>query len=136
MYNIVTIQPTLYSIHTGDITRGTLNKVLPYGDSIDVVELRGDHLLEALEHSVFDLDEDATNYQMMQLSGWLVGWFNGLNTWNLFHVAPKENHVEFSSTNVLNLCRRDYIRPNPKNRYLTDYVMRIAGVLNSRILYD
>ena len=43
--------------------------MLPYGDSIDVIELYGRHLKEALEHSVYELDEGKTNYQMLQVSG-------------------------------------------------------------------
>ncbi|XP_033634482.1 snake venom 5'-nucleotidase-like [Asterias rubens] len=62
------------SIKAGDITIGTLNKVLPYGDSIDVIELYGRHLKEALEHSVYELDEGKTNYQMLQVSGIRVSY--------------------------------------------------------------
>ncbi len=66
---MITCLKVYLNLFTGDITIGTLNKVLPYGDSIDVIELLGIHLLEVLEHSVFELDEGKTNYQLLQVSG-------------------------------------------------------------------
>ncbi|XP_022106650.1 5'-nucleotidase-like [Acanthaster planci] len=70
--SITTTGSMVSSAGVGDITIGTINKIIPYGDTIDVIELKGRHLLEALENSVFDWDEDKINYQMMQMAGMRV----------------------------------------------------------------
>ncbi|MFI8685630.1 bifunctional metallophosphatase/5'-nucleotidase [Rossellomorea sp. NPDC077527] len=55
------------SIEAGDITLGDVLEVLPFGNSIVTLELTGEEILQALEHSVAKVDEEAG--QFLQVSG-------------------------------------------------------------------
>lgn len=54
-----------------DLTFGDLVTVLPFGNTIDTLELRGKHLIETLEYAVSkSYDEDRFNgAYMLQMSG-------------------------------------------------------------------
>ena len=54
------------SIETGDITREDIYNVLPYEDKLVTVQITGSMLLQILEHSVADLEE---NSAFLQISG-------------------------------------------------------------------
>ena len=59
-----------FVIHpTGPITIGQLTRMLPYGDTIDKVDLKGVHLLEVLEHSVAAIGDGKPNGAFLQVSG-------------------------------------------------------------------
>ncbi|XP_038077296.1 snake venom 5'-nucleotidase-like [Patiria miniata] len=70
--SITTTGSMASSADIGDITTASINKIIPYGDTIDVIELQGRYLLEALENSVYEWDEAKINYQMMQMAGMRV----------------------------------------------------------------
>ena len=43
--------------------------MLPYGDTIDKIELKGVHLLEVLEHSVAAIEDGKPSGAFLQVSG-------------------------------------------------------------------
>lgn len=55
------------SINRGDITLGEVLEVLPFGNALVTMELTGEEILQALEHSVAKVDEEAG--QFLQVSG-------------------------------------------------------------------
>ncbi|MGG3915715.1 bifunctional metallophosphatase/5'-nucleotidase [Rossellomorea vietnamensis] len=55
------------SIGEGDITLGDVLEVLPFGNTLVTLNLTGEEILLALEHSVADLDNEAG--QFLQVSG-------------------------------------------------------------------
>ncbi|XP_030854118.1 5'-nucleotidase [Strongylocentrotus purpuratus] len=57
------------SISQGDITIGDIANVLPFGNTVDVLELRGIHLLEALENAVIMFDLDTLDGRFLQVAG-------------------------------------------------------------------
>ncbi|XP_052089226.1 5'-nucleotidase-like [Mytilus californianus] len=57
------------SIERGNITIGNVLEVSPFRNTIDTIKLRGDYLLQALEHSVADYDIDGPGGAYLQYSG-------------------------------------------------------------------
>ncbi len=55
------------SINKGEITLGEILTVLPFGDTLVTLDLTGEEILAALEHSVAKVDEEAG--QFLQVSG-------------------------------------------------------------------
>lgn len=53
----------------GDIRIGQLNQVLPYGNTIDIVTLKGRHLIEVLETAVAGVTEIEPSNSFPQVSG-------------------------------------------------------------------
>ena len=51
------------------LTKRDLIDVLPYGNQADIIELKGVHLLEALEHSVSKYNPKAPGGEFLQVSG-------------------------------------------------------------------
>ena len=51
----------------GTITIGEVLEVLPFGNALVTLELTGEEILQALEHSVAELEEEAG--QFLQVSG-------------------------------------------------------------------
>ena len=43
--------------------------MLPFGNQADIIELKGEHLLAALEHSVSSYNPKAPSGQFLQMSG-------------------------------------------------------------------
>ena len=54
---------------TGDITINDLLLNMPYGNTIDVLELKGKHILDMLEHSVKRYEDSGNAGEFIQLSG-------------------------------------------------------------------
>lgn len=49
--------------------------VFPYGDTIDVIEMKGDDVLNALEYSVDDLASTLSpQREFLQTAGWLKNY--------------------------------------------------------------
>lgn len=63
------------SFTAGDITIGDIANVLPFGNTVDVLELRGIHLLEALENAVIMFDLDTLDGRFLQVAGQLKECF-------------------------------------------------------------
>lgn len=60
----------LFNVYFSDsLTYRDLIEVLPFGNQADIIELKGVHLLEALEHSVSSYNPVAPNGQFLQVSG-------------------------------------------------------------------
>ena len=57
----------LFSLES--LTYRDLIDVLPYGNQADIIELKGVHLLEALEHSVSKYNPKAPGGEFLQVSG-------------------------------------------------------------------
>ncbi|CAG2203071.1 CD73 [Mytilus edulis] len=57
------------SFEKGNITIGNVLEVNPFRNTIDTIMLRGDYLLQALEHSVADYDVDGPGGSFLQYSG-------------------------------------------------------------------
>ncbi|XP_063404664.1 snake venom 5'-nucleotidase-like [Mytilus trossulus] len=57
------------SFEKGNITIGNVLEVNPFRNTIDTIMLRGDFLLQALEHSVADYDVDGPGGAFLQYSG-------------------------------------------------------------------
>ncbi|XP_063404663.1 snake venom 5'-nucleotidase-like [Mytilus trossulus] len=57
------------SIEKGNITIGNVLEVSPFRETIDTIKLRGDFLLQALEHSVANYDVDGPEGAFLQYSG-------------------------------------------------------------------
>ena len=52
-YKIMQLSTAIFPfIATGDVNYGDILETLPYRDTLSIVELRGRHVLEVLEHSV------------------------------------------------------------------------------------
>ncbi|PIK41239.1 putative 5'-nucleotidase-like, partial [Apostichopus japonicus] len=74
------------SINQGTIRNGDVTNVLPFMDTIDVVELNGHHLIEALEHAVESIDQVKLPGFFLQVSGKIIHSLSAL-----FH-AHSNNH--------------------------------------------
>ncbi|XP_070569172.1 snake venom 5'-nucleotidase-like [Ptychodera flava] len=57
------------SITQGDITVEDVVTVLPFGNTVDIVQLKGEHLLESLEHSVSRYSPLVQAGEFLQISG-------------------------------------------------------------------
>ncbi|XP_071831246.1 snake venom 5'-nucleotidase-like isoform X2 [Apostichopus japonicus] len=62
------------SINQGTIRNGDVTNVLPFMDTIDVVELNGHHLIEALEHAVESIDQVKLPGFFLQVSGLKIAY--------------------------------------------------------------
>ena len=51
------------------ITYGDILTVLPFGNTADIIEIKGKHLLHVLEHSVTEYSETNPSGRFMQYSG-------------------------------------------------------------------
>ena len=51
------------------LTKRDIIEVLPFGNQADIIELKGEHLLAALEHSVSTYNPKAPSGQFLQMSG-------------------------------------------------------------------
>ncbi|XP_072036304.1 snake venom 5'-nucleotidase-like [Amphiura filiformis] len=69
---MTTAGSTRSSIEPGPITIGHLTRIMPYGNSIDKVTLKGKHLLEVLETSVASYEEGVPQGTFLQVSGLMV----------------------------------------------------------------
>lgn len=59
-------------IEQGTITRGDLLTLMPFGNSVDVIDIKGKYLRQALEHSVENYDPVSKPGAFLQMSGLLV----------------------------------------------------------------
>ncbi|XP_033741400.1 snake venom 5'-nucleotidase-like [Pecten maximus] len=59
-------------IEQGNITRGDLLTLMPFGNSVDVIDIKGKYLRQALEHSVENYDPIDKPGALLQMSGLLV----------------------------------------------------------------
>ncbi|XP_033099228.1 snake venom 5'-nucleotidase-like [Anneissia japonica] len=57
------------SIQVGDITIGDVNTVLPFGNTVDIVELKGLHIKEAFEYCVKNYGNGDLGGEFLQVSG-------------------------------------------------------------------
>ncbi|XP_070570251.1 5'-nucleotidase-like [Ptychodera flava] len=57
------------SIHPGNVTVGDVMNVLPYGNTLDLLDLKGVHILEALEYSVAKYDGTTLLNSFLQTAG-------------------------------------------------------------------
>ncbi|XP_071830475.1 5'-nucleotidase-like [Apostichopus japonicus] len=57
------------SLDRGDVTFGDLSYAIPFGDYLVVVEMRGKHVLEMLEHSAAGLEPGVGGYEFLHVSG-------------------------------------------------------------------
>lgn len=57
------------SIAPGNITYADLISVSPFGSTLDLIEIKGQHILEALEHSVEGYDKVRQHGKFLQVSG-------------------------------------------------------------------
>lgn len=82
----------------GAITYADLYATLPFENTVDVFELRGDHLREALEFSLSKSNDDRpfSSYIMLQVSGRI----------RLIRKAQSKQNYIFSLT-VVNICRSE-----------------------------
>ncbi|XP_033121084.1 5'-nucleotidase-like, partial [Anneissia japonica] len=51
------------------ITIGDLNMVLPFGNTVDIVEIKGKYIREALEFSVYKYGTDYMGGEFLQMTG-------------------------------------------------------------------
>ena len=58
---------------TGDITVGDITTVIPFGNTVDTITIKGMFILEALEHSVAKYSEVEPGGEFLQVSGRLLG---------------------------------------------------------------
>ena len=63
------IKFTCYRTLAGDITLGDLTTVLPFGNTVDTITIKGVYILEALEHAVAEYNPQAPSGEFLQLSG-------------------------------------------------------------------
>ena len=56
-------------VPTGEVTVGDLLNVQPFGNTLDLVEIEGRYIREALEHSVSGLDPDVQDGKFLQMTG-------------------------------------------------------------------
>lgn len=54
--NDCTMSYSRYCLTSGEIKLNDITTVMPFSDTVDLVELRGHHLLEVLERSVEEYD--------------------------------------------------------------------------------
>ncbi|XP_006823452.1 snake venom 5'-nucleotidase-like [Saccoglossus kowalevskii] len=57
------------SLEIGDITVAELMTVFPFGNTVDIIVLKGEHLLGALEHSVHRYSAIQAHGEFLQMSG-------------------------------------------------------------------
>ncbi|XP_033112625.1 snake venom 5'-nucleotidase-like [Anneissia japonica] len=57
------------SVPVGRITIGDLNMVLPFGNTVDIVEIKGKYIREALEFSVYKYGTDNLGGEFLQMTG-------------------------------------------------------------------
>ncbi|XP_071955329.1 snake venom 5'-nucleotidase-like [Antedon mediterranea] len=62
------------SISVGDIRLGDISTVLPFGNTVDIVELKGQHLKEAFEFAVQKYGEGDIGGEFLQVSGIRVSY--------------------------------------------------------------
>lgn len=55
--------------HTGNIFTDDMGRILPYESTVDMMSLRGQHIIEALEHAVANYDMDRLHGRFLQVSG-------------------------------------------------------------------
>ncbi|XP_033106990.1 5'-nucleotidase-like [Anneissia japonica] len=56
-------------IKPGEITVGNVRQTFPYGNTIDTIEMTGEHLLQALEHSISGHDGQTRSNDFLQVAG-------------------------------------------------------------------
>ncbi|PIK37567.1 hypothetical protein BSL78_25594 [Apostichopus japonicus] len=96
------------SIGHGEVTVGNVNTVLPFGNTNNVVEIKGKYILEALEHSVRDYDTVTLPGSFFQVSGMRI-------TYNL---DRKPGHRVISIEVVCTACSIPVYEPlNPEKIY-------------------
>ncbi|XP_060065444.1 snake venom 5'-nucleotidase-like [Ylistrum balloti] len=61
-------------IEQGNITRGDLLTLMPFGNSIDIIDIKGKYLRQALEHSVENYDPIDKPGALLQMSGLFVNY--------------------------------------------------------------
>ncbi|XP_077988167.1 snake venom 5'-nucleotidase-like [Glandiceps talaboti] len=57
------------SIYRGNITLGDVMNALPYGNTLDLLELKGTDLMEALEYSMAEYDGETLQNRFLQMAG-------------------------------------------------------------------
>ncbi|KAJ8029632.1 5'-nucleotidase [Holothuria leucospilota] len=57
------------SFQRGDLTFGDLSYIIPFGDTLHVIEMKGEHVLEMLEFSVAGLEPGVSRYEFLQTAG-------------------------------------------------------------------
>ncbi|XP_022100679.1 5'-nucleotidase-like [Acanthaster planci] len=62
------------SLYQGDLTVGDILTVLPFGNTIDTITIKGVYLLEALENSVAEYDPVVRPGRFLQFSGMIVSY--------------------------------------------------------------
>ncbi|XP_071955987.1 snake venom 5'-nucleotidase-like, partial [Antedon mediterranea] len=62
------------SIKPGQVTVANIRSTFPYGNTIDVIELKGKHLLQTLEHSVIEHNNQTGSGDFLQVSGIRVAY--------------------------------------------------------------
>ena len=59
----------LFNFEKGTITRGDVMTLMPFGNSVDIISIRGKYLRQALEHSVSRYDVTDRPGAFLQVSG-------------------------------------------------------------------
>ncbi|ELT88815.1 hypothetical protein CAPTEDRAFT_124269 [Capitella teleta] len=69
MINGGSLRASIAKGERSNMTFGDLISICPFGNTMDMIEIKGKHLLEALEHSVVDYDVDLQHGKFLQVSG-------------------------------------------------------------------
>lgn len=86
-FNYMWLKNCFVFVFSIDITYADLISTIPFENSVDTIELRGDHLLEALEFSVASewKEPEFSSINMLQVSG--IGYIlHTLHTWCTVHI--------------------------------------------------
>ena len=66
---VLSVVECLNALFVGDITYADVLEALPFGVTIDIVELAGEDLISVFEHSVTDYDPCSRHGKFLQVSG-------------------------------------------------------------------
>lgn len=78
----------MYDLWIGNITLSDLTRTIPYGDTIDLLELTGESIIAILEKSVTDFETSSASTAFLQLSGITIG-INMITTAPMLHFKHK-----------------------------------------------
>lgn len=100
-------------LYTGDVTFGDLSYAIPFGDYLVVVEMRGKHVLEMLEHSAAGLEPGVGGYEFLHVSGnnnspWVIS-----NTQNASKIAGRNTN---ETVRISFINRTKNLNPNFERR--------------------
>ena len=60
---------SLFSSYSGSIYTDDMLRILPYKNTVDMMTLQGEYIIEALEHAVSNYNPDRLHGRFLQVSG-------------------------------------------------------------------